>query len=348
MCSFNASCKAAVFYHSTCWLKQTPSAPSYSEGRVTCWRSGHGPIPPPPPPTPPPPPPSYQNIEEHGPYQHGAGFPSMNGALTPSPFDPRMPISFPRVATGPTYKNLFASEFGCVGMSSFESMSSLLAESHWSAHGGAPPDTCENFDAHWNRCQGDNVMAQRNYPCDNIVAAYFGPQQNLNLTGEAAFKRQLYQCKLGQALEMKADLEKRRSHNYFGLLVWSLNEIWPTGGWGSLEYGTPLPGQVLGGRWKPLHYLYRRSLFADVMATCGDHGACYIKNDAVVPFTGTVEVDAIRFADGKRSKVRSLPVALAAGAGISEALTIVLDATFNGNTSMLELQVVSDKGEVRV
>ena len=69
-----------------------------------------------------------------------------------------------------------------------------------------------------------------------------------------------------------------------------LNEIWPTGGWGSIEYGTasvpgqvrrrrwcflgvllcwlrrarvtrPLPPllmwQVLGGRWKPLHYMVR-------------------------------------------------------------------------------------------
>jgi hypothetical protein len=95
-----------------------------------------------------------------------------------------------------------------------------------------------------------------------------------------------------------------------------LNEIWPTGGWGSLEYGTPtLPGQVcghrmrtallvvsvsllgsvaislsfcltvslsvdeqvVGGRWKPLHYWLRNSAFADVMVTCGGDGVCFIK-----------------------------------------------------------------------
>ncbi len=40
-----------------------------------------------------------------------------------------------------------------------------------------------------------------------------------------------------------------------------LNEIWPTGGWGSIEYGNPnIAGQVLGGRWKPLHYLVRWSV----------------------------------------------------------------------------------------
>ena len=34
------------------------------------------------------------------------------------------------------------------------------------------------------------------------------------------------------------------------------NEIWPTGGWGSIEYGTVgyTKGQVLGGRWKPLQH----------------------------------------------------------------------------------------------
>ena len=57
-----------------------------------------------------------------------------------------------------------------------------------------------------------------------------------------------------------------------GLLTWQLNEIWPTGGWGSLEYGPAeghTPGQLRGGRWKPLHYFYKRSLMTDVMATCG-------------------------------------------------------------------------------
>jgi hypothetical protein len=37
------------------------------------------------------------------------------------------------------------------------------------------------------------------------------------------------------------------------MMTWSrYNEIWPTGGWGSIEYGSAVPGQVEGGRWKPL------------------------------------------------------------------------------------------------
>ena len=52
----------------------------------------------------------------------------------------------------------------------------------------------------------------------------------------------------------------RRAQNQFGALVWQLNEIWPTGGWGSVEYGSAVEGQVLGGRWKPLQYLYRQGV----------------------------------------------------------------------------------------
>ena len=51
--------------------------------------------------------------------------------------------------------------------------------------------------------------------------------------------------------------------------MWQLNEIWPTGGWGSLEYGTPVKGQVIGGRWKPLHHMMEQSAYTDVTAACG-------------------------------------------------------------------------------
>ena len=54
--------------------------------------------------------------------------------------------------------------------------------------------------------------------------------------------------------------------------MWQLNEIWPTGGWGSIEYGTPVPGQVIGGRWKPLHHMMAQSAYTDVTAACGQAG----------------------------------------------------------------------------
>jgi len=157
-------------------------------------------------------------------------------------------------------------------------------------------------------------MSQRNYPCDNIILEYFGNQNN-SLVGVTEFQRQLYQCIVGQALEMKSNIENRRSGNAFGTVIWQLGEIWPTGGWGSLEYATPAQGQVLGGRWKPLHYFLKNHLFADVITTCGTNANCYIKNDGVTPFSGSVVVNAVNLQNGKVSQVLSNPVSLGAGAG---------------------------------
>jgi hypothetical protein len=240
-------------------------------------------------------------IETHGPYLNGNGFKAVNdpdGVL--HLFDSNIPPNLNKPSTtGPELQGVYASEFGCVAMSSFESMTPTLSPENWSLH--SPP------------------MYQRNYPCDNVVDVYWG-LQDLSPTGEAAFQRQLYQCLIGQSLELKSNIEVRRSYNQFGVVIWQLNEIWPTGGWGSIEYGTPVPGQVPGGRWKPIHYLLRRSLFANVIASCGavDPVQCYVKNDAPFPFMGTVNVSLVVFATGKVTTLSSIPVSLDAGAGITQ------------------------------
>ncbi len=53
--------------------------------------------------------------------------------------------------------------------------------------------------------------------------------------GEESFKKQTYLCMLGAGLQRKTDIESWRSGNVWGTLMWQLAEIWPTGGWGSLE-----------------------------------------------------------------------------------------------------------------
>ena len=275
-------------------------------------------------------------IEVHGPYQHGTGFPAVNGADALELFDANLPINVtPGAATGVGLPSVFASEFGMSVFSSFESMAPTLAEEHWGVHAGAAPDACAgDFE---RECVGDNPMSDRNYPCDNVIAVYFGSGDDLNATGEAAFKRQLWRCMIGQALWIKSDIETRRASNTFGTLVWQLNEIWPTGGWGSLEYGTAAPGQVVGGRWKPLHYFYRRSLLADVMAACGAAGAdnCYVKNDAAGErFDGTVVVRALAFATGAVRTLATVDVALAEGAGTSARFTVDL-STVDAATHLL-------------
>ena len=160
--------------------------------------------------------------------------------------DSKIPIAISPTVTGVGEPNVFASEFGCVGMSSFESMAPTLKPEHWGLHAGMAADNCTS--GFRRECHGPNPMSLRNYPCDNLIGYYFDLDKNeLDAVGEAAFKKQLYQCMLSQALELKGDIETRRAGNTFGIIVWQFNEIWPTGGWGTVEYGTPVAGQVTGG-----------------------------------------------------------------------------------------------------
>eukprot|EP01060_Flectonema_neradi_P011083 TRINITY_DN18146_c0_g1_i2.p1 TRINITY_DN18146_c0_g1~~TRINITY_DN18146_c0_g1_i2.p1 ORF type:complete len:922 (+),score=158.51 TRINITY_DN18146_c0_g1_i2:45-2768(+) len=259
---------------------------------------------------------SNGDIETHGGYQHytGGSWSTINeGGFSNTSIQtpPNIVVS----KTGPSQPNVFASEFGSVVMSSFESMSVTLKPQHWSLHGGAPAQPCSNHD-----CRGENPMQQRNYGCDNILMKHFGWKHAnptaLNVTGEQSFKKQLYLCTLGQAFEMKANIEQRRATNQFGIIVWQLNEIWPTGGWGSLEYGTPVKGQVVGGRWKPLHYFYKRTLYQDVIAVCGAQNLCYVKNDGMQQFIGSVTVTSVSFATGKQTTITTKELNLSPAAGI--------------------------------
>lgn len=283
-------------------------------------------------------------FETHGPYQHGTGFPAVNGGGGSKvvPFDPNIPIdlkNYEGKETGISHANIFASEFGCVVMSSFESMSPTLAPAHWSLHGGEAPDTCTG--EFWANCTGGNPMAERNYPCDSVIDAYFNTDASYySAVGESAFKRQLYHCMLAQALEMKSNIETRKAQNQIGHIIWQLNEIWPTGGWGSLEYGTPTyPGQVLGGRWKPLHYFYKSSIFVDVSATCGKGGLCYVRNDrAGLSFKGQVLVKSIDIQSGHSSTLKQFSVDMAPGPAIISWFNLPREV--DGTTHFLIVDVV--------
>lgn len=65
-------------------------------------------------------------------------------------------------------------------------------------------------------------MSDRNYPCDNIIDVYFG-SSDFDQVGELSFKKQLWQCMVGQALLIKQNIETRRSKNQFGIIVWQVN-----------------------------------------------------------------------------------------------------------------------------
>lgn len=212
--------------------------------------------------------------------------------------EPVAQCRFARGGVGPSHQGSFTSEFGAVAMPSFESLAASLLPQHYSLH--SPP------------------MAERNWPADGAVASYFGDRARLHLndSGVRALQRSCYQSQLAQALNIKSQVELLRSSNSWGALTWQLNDVYPSGSWGSLEYGSRgQAGQVVGGRWRMLHHLFATQIFVDVLAACGADGYCFVRNDALAPFRGEVEARVLDFGSGARTTLGSLGVALAAGAG---------------------------------
>jgi hypothetical protein len=203
--------------------------------------------------------------------------------------------------TGPQYEGWYQSEFGCVSWPSFESASPSMPPGQWSL--------------------SSSVAHSRNWNPAGVIHAMFGQNATSDMAtaGEQAFKRQLYQSQVGQALVLKTEIESWRSTNNFGTTFWMFNELWATGGWGSVEYGSVgVAGQLEGGRWKPLHYVLKASTFADQMSTCTDAGSCYVTNDSPFEFKGTVSVRLLNVMTGKKIKLVEKQVSLQAGAGITE------------------------------
>jgi beta-mannosidase len=246
-------------------------------------------------------------IETHGPYMRSfsRSYRGVNGNDAHFPYM-NTPPDLETVDVGVSFPNQFSSEFGSSVMSSFESMAGTLSETHWSIHGGSAPDNCTKDHGSYNHCLGTNVMAERNYPCDTHIFAYFGIEEEaLNEIGKYAFQKQLYMCLIAQTLWMKGEIESRRSKNMFGILIWQLNENFPTGGWGCIEYSkrTQDGSQILGGRWKPLMHLLESSLFRDQIVACGKTGNCYVRNDGMNTVNATISFEAwpMRMTDGLES-----------------------------------------------
>ena len=290
------------------------------------------------------------------------GWPAVDGSSDLIPPDATLPLSFDSgVALGLSAHSAFVSEFGCVGFSSFESTSATLSRPHWGLHGGAPPDACSGS-GFGNNCTGANVLAQRNYPCDNLLRAFFAADAaSLDETGPGAFQRQLWQCMMGQALVLKMQVESRRATNVFGLLVWQFNEIWPTGGWGVVEYGSEgQAGQVMGGRWKPAMHWLHSALYTDVLIACGTAAAlqpsspsptpqgalgCYVKNDGVTPLLGSVVVEAVDVLGAANQTLLTAPLNLTAGPGVIRWLSA---GAVDGSRFVLSASVLSSAGELVV
>ena len=108
-------------------------------------------------------------------------------------------------------------ETGCSVLQSFESLAGTLAPSEYGIH--------------------SSPFHERNYPGDPLILSYYGAKRDLDRVGADALKEECYLNMLAAGLQRKANIESWRSTNIWAMLMWQLNEIWPTGGWGSVEYG---------------------------------------------------------------------------------------------------------------
>ena len=340
-----AACASSVFYQGVCWFKPANAgAPVAKPGRVLCWPAGAPPPPAPPTPTLGPMP-TPGSREQHGPYVHGSGFAAVNGSPEYQQIGdgPIPPLFAPPYRMGPSFPSFAVSEFGCPAASSWESYAPTLAPAHWSLHGGAPQDVCKGgFERNCSSPAAggmpNNRMAQRNYPMDSIVGFYFGlgVVGSFDSVGEAAFQRQLYFALLAPALQQKSHMEFYRSSPTYMTLFWQLAEIWPTNGWGSLEYGTAsglTAGQVTGGRWKPLHYWLASTLFLDVFAGCDATGLCLARNDnPLAPLTATLTVSAVSIATGEpmAPPLSTIPISLPPGAASTTWAGLGANASSSG------------------
>ena len=92
-----------------------------------------------------------------------------------------------------------------------------------------------------------------------------------------------------------------------------------------MEWGTPgQKGQVVGGRWKPLHYWLRAHLFTARFISCGVSSTaptptpvCYVKNDVHQAVQAQVTVIATHLRNASQQRtLYDAPMALEAGPGV--------------------------------
>jgi beta-mannosidase len=79
------------------------------------------------------------------------------------------------------------------------------------------------------------------------------------------------------------------------------------------------------------------------MATCGVGGTCFVKNDAIVPFSGTVEILSVNFETSATTSLFNKKMALSAGAGVKEMFNVT---AINGSTDILLSTVTAPDGTV--
>lgn len=75
--------------------------------------------------------------------------------------------------TGIGQSNIYASEFGTTGSSSFESMSGTLSKQHWGLHAGMPADSCDKDQPGNETCVGQHICTGGNVMASDATFGFY-------------------------------------------------------------------------------------------------------------------------------------------------------------------------------
>ena len=131
------------------------------------------------------------------------------------------------------------------------------------------------------------------------------------------------------------------------------------------------PGQVVGGRWKPLHYWFRNFLFTDLFVACrpsnlsskgreaaisgrrGDGGGssgylCAVSNDSPWPFDGRFTLTALDLLGGNETVLRASNLSIPEGAGARRYVFVESPTLFKPTRTMLTATLFTRDGSIAV
>ena len=192
-------------------------------------------------------------------------------------------------------------------MPSFESLSPVLPNaSHYTMHSPAMVDRQNRI----TPIATSENMVRWNF--DAKVTPY------IDSADAESFKRVIHMSQVAQTDCVRAESEhhhrgRDKEYKTGGSTFWMLDDNWPTESWTSLEYG---------GRFKLLHYAAARfnsdvtisSYCLPSITNCsGMH--VHVKSELLGAVTGTLDVSAVRWADGNVGAAATTTVALTAQSG---------------------------------
>jgi beta-mannosidase len=213
----------------------------------------------------------------------------------------------------------FASEYGWIGMPSLESLSPVL---------GTPSEDYTMLSKamvdRQNRITPISTTAnQVMWNMGSKIAAH------MNTSTVDSFRRVIHASQVVQSDCLSAESEHYRrgrdsAHATAGATFWMLDDNWPAESWTSLEYG---------GRPKLLHYAAMRynsrvavsSFCTPSIENCSAITA-HVSSQRLGPVTGTLQLQVVRWADGKAGTITASPLSLKPQSG---ATVVVDDVRFS-------------------